>query len=55
MMKRERKEVYYVAWDMPWEETEEALSSTSAIFQGTDMGYRFKIDKRTEGRGQRYA
>jgi hypothetical protein len=29
---RRQKEVYYIPQDMTWDETEEALSSSSAIF-----------------------
>jgi hypothetical protein len=42
---KERKEIYYMAQDPQWEEAEEALSPSSAIFshlQGTVMSFSFK-------------
>jgi hypothetical protein len=39
---KERKEIYHMAWDMPWEEAKEALQPILSHLWNTDMSYSFK-------------
>jgi hypothetical protein len=50
----QRKEIYYTAWDMVWEEAEEALNSSSAIFGVQTWAIGLNRQKNW-GQGTRYA